>query len=33
MFRHNAKGGPMTMDDKYFDRAVGKAVAAETAPD
>ena len=33
MFRHRAKGGPMTMDDKYFDRAIGKAVAAEAAPD
>ena len=27
MFRHRASGGPMTMDDKYFDRAVSKAMA------
>ena len=33
MFRHGASGGPMIMDDKYFDRAVSKAVAAEAAPD
>ena len=33
MFRHGASGGPMIMDDKYFDRAISKAVAAEAAPD
>ena len=33
MFRHSASGGPMTMDDKHFQRAVGKAAAAETATD
>jgi xanthine dehydrogenase accessory factor len=27
MFRHRASGGPMTMDEKYFDRAVSKALA------
>jgi xanthine dehydrogenase accessory factor len=33
MFRHGASGGPLIMDDKYFDRAISKAVAAEAAPD
>ena len=33
MFRHSATGGPMTMDDTYFDRAVSRAVTAEAAPD
>ena len=28
MFRHRATGGAMTMDDRYFDRAVGKALTA-----
>ncbi len=33
MFRHGASGGPMIMDDRYFDRAVGRAAAVEAAPD
>jgi xanthine dehydrogenase accessory factor len=33
MFRHGASGGPLIMDDKYFDRAVGRAAAVEAAPD
>ncbi len=33
MFRHGASGGPMIMDDRYFDRAVGRAEAVEAAPD
>ncbi len=33
MFRHGASGGPMIMDDRHFDRAVGRAAAVEAAPD
>ena len=29
MFRHGGSGGPMTMDEQYFDRAIAKALAAE----
>ena len=29
MSRHGRPGGPMTMDEKYFERAVSKALAAE----
>ena len=31
MFRHNGSGGPMKMDEKYFNRAIEKAVGAEAA--
>ena len=31
MFRHGGSGGPMTMDERYFDRAIEKALSAETA--
>jgi xanthine dehydrogenase accessory factor len=33
MYRHGASGGPMGMDEKYFNRAVSKAQAAEVASD
>ena len=33
MFRHGGSGGPMTMDAKYFNRTVGKAVAGQAASD
>ena len=33
MSRHGASGGPMGMDEKYFNRAVNKALAAEVASD
>ena len=33
MFRHGGSGGPMTMDAKYFNRAVGMAVAGQAASD
>jgi len=32
-FRHAKSGGPMKMDEKYFKRAVNKALTAETASD
>ena len=32
-FRHAKSGGPMKMDDKYFKRAVNKALTAETVSD
>ena len=33
MFRHGASGGPMKMDERYFSRAVGKALTAEAVSD
>ena len=33
MSRHEAVGGPMKMDEAYFDRAIAKGVAAEAASD
>ena len=33
MFRRHGSGGPMKMDDVYFDLAVNKALAAEVVPD
>ena len=31
MWRHNGSGGPMTMDERYIDRAVDKALASADA--
>ena len=31
MFRHGGSGGPMSMDEKYFNRAIETAVSAEAA--
>ena len=33
MYRHRGSGGPMRMDERYFDRAVNKVLAAEVASD
>jgi xanthine dehydrogenase accessory factor len=33
MFRHGGKGGPMIMDERYFNRAVIKVLAPEAASD
>ena len=33
MFRHGGSGGPMRMDEKYFERAVNKALTAEAVSD
>ena len=33
MFRHDGKGGSMKMEERYFDRAVGKALAGQAASD
>ena len=33
MYRHNGLGGPMRMDERYFNRAVNKALTAEAVSD
>jgi len=33
MFRHGGSGGPMRMDERYFNRAINKALAAEAVSD